>query len=75
MIVPDYPLCNCWVCVGVCVCIMSEVGYEKLDMKSAFTEFMTLGGKIIVLCVLVFTFLDKSWDDRKFWSEWEQSLH
>jgi hypothetical protein len=42
------------------------VGYEKLDMKSAFTEFITLGGKIIVLCVLVFTFLDKSWDDGKF---------
>ena len=53
-------------CVCVCVCIIPEVGYEKLDMKSAFTEFMTLGGKIMVLCVLVFTFLDKSWDDRKF---------
>jgi len=52
--------------VCVCVCIISEVGYEKLDMKSAFTELMTLGVKIIVLCVLVLTFLDKSWDVRKF---------
>jgi hypothetical protein len=42
------------------------VGYEKLDMKSAFTELMTLGRKIIVLCVLVFAFLDKSWDDGRF---------
>jgi hypothetical protein len=46
--------------------IILEVGYEEWDKKSAFTEFVTLGGKIIVLCVLVFTFLDKSWDDRKF---------
>ena len=59
-----------FVCVCVCVCIISEVGYEKLDMKSAFTELMTLGVKIIVLCVLVLTFLDKSWDVRKFWTEW-----
>ena len=35
-------------------------------MKSAFTEFITLGGKIIVLCVYDLHFLDKSWDDKNF---------
>jgi hypothetical protein len=54
----------------VCAHFISEVGYEKLDMKSAFTELMILGGKIIILCVLVFTFLDKTWDDRKIVTEW-----
>jgi len=57
-------------CLCVYVCIISVVGYEKLDMKSAITELMTLGGKIIVVCVLIFTFLDKSWGDRKFLTEW-----
>jgi hypothetical protein len=40
-----------FVCVCACVlaCIMPDMGYEKWDIKPAFTELITLGGKIIVL--------------------------
>jgi hypothetical protein len=27
-------------------------------------------GKIIILCILIFTFLDSRWEDKSFWIEW-----
>lgn len=44
----------------VCVSIISEVGYEKLDMKSAFTELYDPRSKnYSFMCVSIYIFRQK----------------
>ena len=32
-------------------------------------------GKIMALCNFIFTLLDRKWEDKRFWTEWQQALH
>jgi hypothetical protein len=48
--------------------------YSSLKVRDQVSHPYKTKGKITVLCILIFTFLDSRWEDRMFWTQRRQAL-
>jgi hypothetical protein len=43
-------------------------------MKDQVSHPYKTTGRIVVLYILTFTFLDSRWEDKRLWTEWQQAF-
>jgi hypothetical protein len=55
-------------------CSQTPVAYAPYVSQTQVLNSYRTTGKITVLSMLIFRFLDSRWEDRSFWSEWQQAL-